>query len=485
MAAATHAATAARALSLETTVVGGAQTFTTEFSGLPLRSDRGRGNLLSTRRSSFWVPLNSKRGQAISALNGSRNVSAPAQVEQAVSVPAQRPEAVTSVQVAPPLAYVNSTQQFIPAMLIGATLAAALYAIFGNKQQTPVPAYAGAGNSENGSNVLAAVAAPPAPAPQPIVIKIEPQMMMPPINGSFAPSQPEELPKDATRKARDVMAEYFPVVQKDVDFIGRVSEALETLGFNKNNSIALVDACRDEITRGLVQNIDKVYGESFNISGLGGYVNCGKTGLKAGMAHSPTLPDRDQNGKVREKYIFFAFPHVAIGADGSEGMVQRIGRVHTSSACGALIAIQGEARGWSGDKQYEDDVEYTILRNKVLHKQSCQCDLHKDGPTLMDITKTALDVITEDLNDLLSKVVDPATADFAVVTGIQIHAGTREAPDGVNQFVDYVAPGTMYAVVNGQGHSLDWRWESGRVVSKKMAAGIPDKVPALELVGAK
>jgi hypothetical protein len=35
-------------------------------------------------------------------------------------------------------------------------------------------------------------------------------------------------------------------------------------------------------------------------------------------------------------------------------------------------------------------------------------------------------VITEDLNDLLSKVVDPATADFAVVTGIQIHAGTSE-----------------------------------------------------------
>lgn len=45
----------------------------------------------------------------------------------------------------------------------------------------------------------------------------------------------------------------------------------------------------------------QVYGESFNISGLGGYVNCGKTGLGAGMAHSPTLPDRDQNGKIKEK----------------------------------------------------------------------------------------------------------------------------------------------------------------------------------------
>jgi hypothetical protein len=47
--------------------------------------------------------------------------------------------------------------------------------------------------------------------------------------------------------------------------------------------------------------LSQIYGESFNISGLGGYVNCGKTGLKAGMAHSPTLPDRDQSGKIREK----------------------------------------------------------------------------------------------------------------------------------------------------------------------------------------
>jgi hypothetical protein len=432
--------------------------------------------------------LNVQKVRPVCALGASKNASAPAQVEKAVSVseakPVQRNEAVASVQpAAPPLAYVNKPEH-VPALLIGATLGAAIYQIFGNKQQAAAPAFAG-------NNGFAAAAAPPAPAaapPQPIVIKVEQPQWPAGFPNTQAPGwtpQTEEAPKDATRKARDEMAKHFPVVQKDVDFLGRVSEALENLGFNKNNSIALVDACRDEITRGLVQNIDKIYGESFNISGLGGYVNCGKTGLKAGMAHSPTLPDRDQNGKIREKYIFFAFPHVAVSADGSEGLVQRIGREKISSACGALIAIQGEAKGYKGEAQYQDDIEYTILRNKVLHKASCQCNLATESPSLMEVTKTALEVITEDLNDLLSKVVDPATADFAVVTGIQIHAGTSEAPDGVNQFVDYVAPGTMYAVVNGQGYNLDWRWENGRVISKKMpaGAGTPNKVPAL--AGAK
>ena len=147
------------------------------------------------------------------------------------AVPVNRPETIASVQVAPPLASLSgSSQQHIPAMLVGAALAAGFYAVFGNKNQAPAPALAGAANG-----ALQAASAPPAPT-QPIVIKIEPQMMMPQAQGSSTPRQPEETaeqPKDATRKARDVMAKYFPIVQKDVDFLQRVSETLEQLGFNR------------------------------------------------------------------------------------------------------------------------------------------------------------------------------------------------------------------------------------------------------------
>jgi hypothetical protein len=112
-------------------------------------------------------------------------------------------------------------------LLIGATLGAAIYQIFGNKQQAAAPQFAG-------NNGFASVAAPPAPAaaPQPIVIKVE-QPQWPSFPNTSTPTQTEEAPKDATRKARDEMAKHFPVVQKDVDFLGRVSEALENLGFNK------------------------------------------------------------------------------------------------------------------------------------------------------------------------------------------------------------------------------------------------------------
>ena len=46
--------------------------------------------------------------------------------------------------------------------------------------------------------------------------------------------------------------------------------------------------------------IDKQFGLSFNVSGLGGLVNCGKTGFGAGMSHSPQFPC-DVNGVPRER----------------------------------------------------------------------------------------------------------------------------------------------------------------------------------------
>jgi len=67
-----------------------------------------------------------------------------------------------------------------------------------------------------------------------------------------------------------------------------------------DNSIALVNTCRDEVCRPLVNLIDREFGLSFNISGLGGLVNCGEIGFKAAMSHSPEFPC-DVDGKPRER----------------------------------------------------------------------------------------------------------------------------------------------------------------------------------------
>ena len=69
---------------------------------------------------------------------------------------------------------------------------------------------------------------------------------------------------------------------------------------NRTNCIALVNTCRDEVCRPLATFIDEEFGLSFNLSGLGGLINSGKTGFGAGMSHSPEFPC-DISGKPRER----------------------------------------------------------------------------------------------------------------------------------------------------------------------------------------
>ena len=44
-----------------------------------------------------------------------------------------------------------------------------------------------------------------------------------------------------------------------------------------------------------------------DIDGLAGYCSAGVTGLGAGMSHSPT-----EDGTGKERYVFFAMPHIAV-----------------------------------------------------------------------------------------------------------------------------------------------------------------------------
>ena len=57
--------------------------------------------------------------------------------------------------------------------------------------------------------------------------------------------------------------------------------------------------------------------------------------------------------------------------------------------------------------------------------------------------------ITADLEGLISKAVDNGSADYAVVTGIQIHNWGKEFQDD-SPTLEFVLPGTIYAVVGGE-----------------------------------
>ncbi|CAI5977247.1 unnamed protein product [Closterium sp. NIES-64] len=133
-------------------------------------------------------------------------------------------------------------------------------------------------------------------------------------------------PREARRSARaGNNGGYVPQRDAGGAFMHAVAEELRNLGFKRDKCIALVNTCRDEVCRPIVNLIDREFGMSFNIAGQGGLVNCGKTGFKAAMSHSPEFPC-DKSGKPKERYIFFGFPHVSIGEIGEVGSLLRRGR---------------------------------------------------------------------------------------------------------------------------------------------------------------
>ena len=119
--------------------------------------------------------------------------------------------------------------------------------------------------------------------------------------------------------------------------------------------------------------------------------------------------------------IFFAFPHVSIGESGEVGSLLRRGRGKPSNACGALIAIKNDINKGGAVSPDADDAEYVLLKKKVMSKVA-----KKEGDvSLVQVTKAAMQAINDDIEKLISLTVDPKTADYAVITGVQIHSGNQ------------------------------------------------------------
>ncbi|CAI5527496.1 unnamed protein product [Closterium sp. Naga37s-1] len=298
------------------------------------------------------------------------------------------------------------------------------------------------------------------------------------------------------------MAATFPRAMQEEAFMKAVSQELSKLGFKRanvlpshplsapalpleppitslpspfssthsarDNCIALVLTCRDEVCRPVVSLVDQEFGLSFNIAGLGGVLNCGSTGFKAAMSHSPEFRC-ETDGTVKERcehdgafvmgpscikgsfivgragmgggvmHIFFAFPHVSIGESGEVGSLLRRGRGKPSSACGALIAIQNDINAGKATVSDPYDEEYVLLKKKVK-----SLILRRGGSeySLVEVTRAALAAINDDLEKLISLTVDPATADYAVITGVQIHSGNQipGEPFRIERTCDYIAP---------------------------------------------
>ena len=213
------------------------------------------------------------------------------------------------------------------------------------------------------------------------------------------------------------------------DYIDGTHRALEEFGFSRDDSLAGVCVCRDELVRSFVKKVESVWGEAFNFSGLGGLFYAGTTGLTAAIHHAPQIRDREQ-------YVFYVFPHLSLGEDGTYGVCYRAGRPKKSVACGALFAF---AEGWlAGEMSLDldpEDMEQSILRQRLARELSADTEHN-----LKEVTHLAQRAGLADLEALLAKVVDTSVADYAVFSGIHIHGPDHK---------EYISPATSYAVING------------------------------------
>lgn len=228
--------------------------------------------------------------------------------------------------------------------------------------------------------------------------------------------------------------QFFPGALPQDDFVTKTYRALQQLGFSAPNSIACVSVCRDELTLPLVTKIAEVWGEAFNFSSLAGMLFLGKTGFSAAYHHAPRIDGR-------ERYVHFAIPHIAIGKNGEIGYTVRPGHTERSSACGALMAFRDELVSGQVDIELDrDDIEQSLLKHRLFDKIR-----YGDVPDLAHLTQLAHEAITEDLEHMVSLLIDTGRSDYAVLTGIQIHG-----PQDRN----YIWPGQLYAVVHGRRQPL-------------------------------
>ena len=191
---------------------------------------------------------------------------------------------------------------------------------------------------------------------------------------------------------------------------------------------------RDEIAIPFINKPHNAWNGAFNFSSLAGMVYLGVTGFQAAHHHAP-------NTDGKERYVYFAFPHIAIDENGTPGKCRRSGRQALSEACSALLKILEDcSRGAVNLDLNQDDLEQSLLKQRLLEKFD-----FTEIPDLVTLTKITQQIIRRDLERMLQLTVNPSRTDFAVFTGVQIQGPAHK---------DWIWVETSYVVVDGMKKPL-------------------------------
>lgn len=234
---------------------------------------------------------------------------------------------------------------------------------------------------------------------------------------------------------QDSLESRFPGAMDETSFVRWSHRAIAAHGFNQENTIACVGVCRDELCRSLVWAVRDDWGEAFNFSSLGGMLTLGTSGFHAAHYHAPIVDGR-------ERYLYIVMPHIGISEDGEFGRCLRTGRHGSSVACGALTAVREELKAGGLDLEIDHhNIEYSMLKQHLAPR------LTGEVPDMATLTLMMSDLISDELERMIDLTVDRDNADYAVVTGVQIHRPIVGSMIWVNR---------RYAYVHGTRHGLDF-----------------------------
>ena len=113
-----------------------------------------------------------------------------------------------------------------------------------------------------------------------------------------------------------VLRDTFPGAMDELEFVRATQQALQPLDFLRESTMVCVALV---VTRF----------RSRKWTTCESCCSPGKTGFGAALHHAPQVGGR-------ERYVFYAGPHVGIGPAGEPGVVERKGRPEPSTACGAF-----------------------------------------------------------------------------------------------------------------------------------------------------
>ena len=119
------------------------------------------------------------------------------------------------------------------------------------------------------------------------------------------------------------------------------------------------------------------------------------------------------------------------------GKVWRPGRAKASTACGALLALLGEIKSRRINLQLDpNDMEMSLLKQQIMSHLD-----YGNEPTLVELTYAVHDCILSDVRRTAEAAVNLDTAEYVIVSGIQVHAGFSQTMFWPGSITKYTSEG--------------------------------------------